>query len=325
MAAIVLSHATALEWWRWAGSPAPDALLDVSAAQRALAASRGKLDAAVHEALELVGKLTELNAPVHLLTNERGQRRETATAHVHCMQASLPAGALAEITLAADGAAFPPDVSVFASTPEFCFVQMASHTCDFELAELGYQLCAQRDGESAPLTTPERLLAFAQAADNMTGAKRARRLAKHVLSGSCTADQTHIALLAHLPRSMGGMGTKAPLLDQRIAAPDVVARLIGARTLEPDLYWPEARIALEYDGRHAESPGASADLAARKKSAYRMLGIEVILLDRGSLSDADALRETFDHINRKCSTRLKPANEKQRARQEELLGWLRER
>ncbi len=324
MTAIVLSHETALAWWQAQDGPT-QASLDAKAAQAAFEGTQDRLRTPLIEAAGSTEALATLPRPLHLLTNVRGRRRETELAHIHCMQATLPDGALVKVDVSADGAVLPPDTGIFASTPEFCFVQMAARSSNLELAELGYKLCARRDNAGAPLTTPAHLLAFAQKADNMTGAKKARRIAKWLLANARSEEQTHIALLAHLPRSLGGMGTKTPLLDQRIAAPDVVARLIGARTLEPDLYWPDARIALEYDSRHTGNANASSDLAARKTSAYRMLSIEVILLDRGSLDDADALRETFEHINRKTGTRLKPANEKQRAQQEELLAWLRER
>lgn len=327
MTAIVLSHETALDWWRRYGHGPAGEALGAGEAQAALASCRGKLHAALLKDVQRSPELCDLPVPLHVLSDTRGERRKTQLVHVHCMQTALPDGALIPVGRIAD------DIDLLVSSPAFCFVQMASQLGIWELAELGYELCGhyvhteQASGQARHdvLATPQELRAFAETASNLTGAKPARRIAKSVLAGSRSLEQTHVALLAHLPRSLGGMGAKPPSLEQSISAPDVVARLIGSRSLSPDLYWPDARIALEYDGRPAGSTSTASDLAARKKSAYRMLGIEVILLDREQLDDLDGIEETFEHINRKCGTRLKPANGKQRARQEALLAWLREK
>ncbi|PWL78269.1 MAG: hypothetical protein DBY20_08095 [Coriobacteriia bacterium] len=129
-------------------------------------------------------------------------------------------------------------------------------------------------------------------------------------------------MLAHLPRLQGGMGCKAPLLGQEIEAPDPAARILGARTFKPDLYWPEYRVVIEYSNRAWPSAQERLNYDKLVRNAYRMLGITAISLGKDDLSDDARLRKRFELVNRKCKRRLQTPNDRHLARQRELLDWM---
>lgn len=119
------------------------------------------------------------------------------------------------------------------------------------------------------------------------------------------------------------MGCKAPLLGQEIEAPDPAARILGARTFKPDLYWPEHRVVVEYSNRAWPSAQERLNYDKLVRNAYRMLGITAISLGKDDLSDDARLRKRFELVNRKCKRRLPDAGtDRHLARQRELLDWM---
>ena len=283
--------------------------------------------------------LSVLDRPLDLLTSSRNDRHSTSLATYHCMQTALPDNSLVRVSCEPEDENVGFDI--FLSSPELCFAQMACVLSTWELIELGFEMCggygspssrigqAQTNAASSNaieryprISTPERIQEYIMSCSGMTGGKRARQAAKWLVAQSSSSEETHICMLAFLPRSLGGMGTPRPLLNQRIAAPDVVARVLGTRTLTPDLYWPDARVALEYDGRIWNNARAREEYEKRKHNAYRIMGIEVVSIGRADLDHSDTIREQFKRINRRCGKRLKEPNAKQRARQESLMGWI---
>ena len=337
---LILSHASALAYWLNALEPAKQAASSSRKCQRVLDATRGAVHLRELDELLNSPRFAKLIRPVDLLTGSRNDRRKTSRATYHCIQATLPDNSLIRIACDQDEERFGFDV--FACSPELCFVQMAKKLPMWELLELGFEICGNyrkpadqysKEKEAAVIapktgmasrniSTPEKLQAFTASCLGMTGAKPARQASKWLIADSCSSEETRICMLAFLPRSLGGMGTARPLLNQRIAAPDVVARVLGTRTLTPDLYWTDARVALEYDGRIWNDARARDEYEIRKRNAYRIMGIDVVSISRSDLNDPEKVRGKFKLINRKCGKRLKEANDKQRARQNQLMNWI---
>lgn len=267
--------------------------------------------------------------PLDLLTANRNERRSTKRARFHCVQTALPDGALVLV----DETALPDGtvLRIALSSPEFCFLQMARLLAWFDLIALGFEFCggyalapdATRGFlPRSPISTPKSLAVFAADAHNFTGAKAARKAARQILQESRSPKETKVCMLAHLPRLQGGMGCKAPLLGQKIEAPDPAARILGTRTFKPDLYWPEYRIAVEYSSHTWPSAHERLNYDKLVRNAYRMLGITAISLGKDDLSDDAGLRKRFELVNRKCGRRLQAPNDRHLARQRELLDWM---
>lgn len=319
---IVLSHASALALWRRPGILAGRTLGEHETQTLLQATGTATHIATLREVLALP-VLEGVTQPLDLLTSDRNARRTTTRARLHCVQTSLPEGSLVEVGGTAN--------RVIASAPELCFVQMANRLTLPELVLLGYELCGSYSPmpdtprgyvRTGAVTTPERLLAFAQSARNVTGAKLARSAAKWVVAGAPSPEDAKICALAHMSRTQGGMGTTAPLLGQTLEAPDPAARILGTRRFTPALYWPDARVVVEFTTRDWQNADDRATYDKLVRSAYRMMGISAISLGRDDLHDDVELRKHFDLVNRKCKRRLQPPSERHVAHQRELLALI---
>lgn len=336
---LVLSHASALAYWRQFSRPTEEETCSAEECQQALDGTRGSIHVReLARALDMF-PLSTLDRPLDLLTSSRNDRRSTSLATFRCMQTMLPDDSLARLSCKPEDGHMTFDV--YASSPELCFIQMACTLSIWELIELGFEMCgnygntSKRTGKaqtsitpsyamesSTVISTPEHIQEFVASCSGTTGSKRARQAAKWLVAQSGSSEETHICILAFLPRSLGGMGAPRPLLNQHIAAPDVVARVLGTRTLTPDLFWPSGRVALEYDGRIWNNARAREEYEKRKCNAYRIMGIEVVSIGRSDLDHPDTVREQFRRINRRCGKRLKEPNSKQRAKQDSFMRWI---
>lgn len=336
---LVLSHASALAYWRSASASAASHVCSAQECRGVLDSARGAIHLRkLSEALERA-PLSELERPIDLLTSSRNDRRVTSLASYHCIQTNLPDKSLVRISCRPEDQHIAFDV--YACSPELCFVQMACTLPVWELIELGYELCGMRNdpakqslragraisaqdanGCNQTVSTPEKLQAFTESCPGVTGGKRARQAAKCLVGYSRSLEEAHICMLAFLPRSLGGMGALRPVLGQHIAAPDAAARVLGTRTLTPDLYWPDAGVALEYDGRIWDDANARDEYENRKRNAYRIMGISVVCIGRSDLEHPDKIRRQFTFINQRCGKRLTEPNDRQRARQESLMNWI---
>lgn len=325
---IILAHDSSLSYWR---SPTAKRgrSLDADEARDFIDHACGCAHVRTLDSALSSGMLASMPKPLGLLTANRNERRSTKRARFHCVQTALPAGALVLVdeTTLPDGT----KLHIALSSPEFCFLQMARSLAWFDLIALGFELCgdyALAPGAPRgflprnPISTPDDLATFAASAHNFTGAKAARKAAQQILQGSRSPRETKVCMLAHLPRLQGGMGCKAPLLGQEIEAPDPAARILGARTFKPDLYWPEYRMAVEYSNRAWPSAQERLNYDKLVRNAYRMLGITAISLGKDDLSDDARLRKRFELVNRKCKRRLQTPNDRHLARQRELLDWM---
>ena len=328
---IILSYISALDFWRSekpAGTITPCSRAETT---QTLERSHGSIHIRDLQKLSSISDLGACSHPLNLLTDSRDDRRANQLAVFRCMQGNFPDGALVRV--------YVPKMDdlglgLYVSTPEFTFIQLASTLNIWELIELGFEFCGRytsanhpKEGyrHKAPLCTPDKLQTFADSASGITGAKQARLAAKSIIKDSRSLEETHICMLACLPRSLGGMGAKPTLLGQSIELPDAAARILGTRICTPDLYWPDAHIAVEFDSRASTDKQLRAEHDRRKINAYRMMGIDVVSITREDLADPKLIRESFSHINRKCGKRLKASNEKQQAKQAKLLAWLKDR
>lgn len=305
MTTIVLTHTSALEYWRYVAS-GNTRHADFSSSSFTRAPH-------LHELAMLMNTppLQQLSTPLTLLTLHRDERRSTAAARYICQQGPFPQG-----SFIASGYDTASHTTIAVCSPELLFIQAAKSCSALEAIALGFELCGSYRG-SKPLTKPEELSSFADKAQGVSGAKQARRYARHVLPNATSPEVTRLAMLVHLPRSLGGLGVSAPQLDARIPAPDEAARIIGSRHFAPDLFWPELNVAVEYDSREWHSAQTHAEHTRRKELAYSLAGVDVISLDQKQVRDLDLMRKIFEEIDHKLGNRKLPVNEKQRERQEQ--------
>lgn len=87
-----------------------------------------------------------------------------------------------------------------------------------------------------------------------------------------------------LPYALGGYGLPMPQLNHRIDLDARARRIAGRGYLVCDLYWPEARLDMEYDGEpHVDAERAAKD--SMRRDALLSMDVTVITVTKWQLSD----------------------------------------
>lgn len=199
------------------------------------------------------------------------------------------------------------------SSPEFCFVQMAASLEFPLLVKLGFELCSlytvQPNGAVGywrvlPPTTDTAIKAYLDRCGGMRGVVSARKAIRYVATASGSPMETVLACILCLPARMGGYGLPLPRMNYRIER--VRGRRGGACDHDGkgvrggtgggkgsyylcDLYWPDARLDVEYDSdqEHTGSDRIAADAIRRNELAE--LGVATITATRRHIRDAEQL------------------------------------
>ena len=236
---------------------------------------------------------------VHLLAFHPSRRRACENQQWHLCE-NVPRDAF---VAAGDGS--------FVSSPELCFLQMATRLDFVELVVLGMELCGfycidpyseEGTGQRVePLTTHARLEAFLNEAENINGIKKARVALRYIMDGAASPMETAVVLVLTLPYKRGGYGLPRPELNCRIDLDEDAAKLCDNNYCIADLRWPgEHHLVLEYLGVLSHE-GAPKMLADRGRTlALEQMGWDVIEITKDQAMDLAA----FDVIARRIAKKL---------------------
>lgn len=200
------------------------------------------------------------------------------------------------------------------STPEFCFLQMASRISLTKLIQLGFELCGTYAlvdprkpavAREAPLTSVAALRAFLGCAPEVHGRKKALRAVQYIRDGSASPMETAVALLLCLPYRLGGYGLTWPLLNHRIDVPQTARRMASKSYCVCDLYWPEARVAVEYDSNlwHSESSQIVRD--SKRRNTLIAMGLTVVTITGHQVWDGGELNSAAHLLAKLTGKRLR--------------------
>ena len=304
--AICLSHETALDYLRcpWAralhlpgrGVPAP------------ATPERGVVPGLRSPVPETARKLLSryapfLRAPVHALVHDDASRRASEFVHPHVFADALPRRLCVRV-----------EDDAFATGPELTLAQLANELDALDVVELAYEFCgtyakgADRGSDCAynlePLTNVRRLerrLATMRCGSRrVRGARAVEAALRYALDGSASPRETHQAMLATLPRRLGGYGLGHPRLNFRVDVKDCARDLTDKRFYVCDMFWPEARLDVEYDSDkfHADAGKIARD--AMRRNALAAMDITVITVTNSQMRNA----EEFDRVARTIARRL---------------------
>lgn len=218
--------------------------------------------------------------PFHLLVGPDARR--VATAHMVCHQSrcKYPPGSFRKIRK-----------GVYVVSPELLFLQMALQLSFPKLVELGFFLCGTYayDGECGligdrmPLTKVSSLASYLTRCEGMRGNAKAKRALACVCEGSASPQETRLAMLFSLPKKKGGYGFPKPQMNYRIGYSSQERELYGRHYSILDIYWPDWKLGVEYDGReyHGDSDAIARD--RRKSSEMATRNITIVRVDRNQL------------------------------------------
>jgi len=208
------------------------------------------------------------------------------------------------------------------SSPEFCFLQMASELSLVELIELGFELCGEYSlfveddpdvSESGfynrkALTSTKKLDAFVARMPHVWGQLKARRALRYLLDGSASPMETKLAILLTLPYKLGGYGFIPPKLNSRLMPSKTAKRTSSKGFYSCDLYWPDYGVAVEYDSDlfHTGSTRIADD--SKRRNTLALMGVTVITVTKQQLYSSRELEKVTKILAGFLEKRLKYKN-----------------
>ncbi len=280
MPMIILSHISALEYWR---ASARGERIPIRQANRLLQRSEAG-------ALALKASLppwVDFSHPVNVLVPEKARARSSQNVQSRVWKSHLVARSLYLVSK-----------NCAVCSPELCFMQLALGCSLPELIATGFEMCgdyslmpgnAKGFAARPALTTQKQLSSFVSAARGCYGIAGTKRACGQIMDGSASPMETSLAMLLCLPCAMGGFGIERPILNHSISLTRQAKQIAGREHLVCDLFWPAYQVAGEYDSDafHTGSDRIFAD--SKRRMALSNLGISVITVTRKQIMDARSM------------------------------------
>lgn len=260
-----------------------------------------------------------LSSPLHVMAARETRRRRTRLVAGHSVDtASLPHGSILRIR---------GENELFAASPELLLPQIGTLAHRVDLIRIGYELCGSYaisrthpDGFYArdPLTTIARMRAYLEKIPGLHGAKAARWALQYVLPFSASPRETAVAMLSALPCAFGGRGLEKPSLNHEVLVTRHIGRVKEAKTYRIDLYWPEAKLGLEYDSdlKHTGPDRIAKD--ARRRNDLESVGITMLTATNRQVRSLWEFNKLADVIAGRLGKQFQPRCKDYAARQREL-------
>ncbi len=301
--AVCLCGVSALQYWTHVrqlhnGGPCPELGTSASRRTHTRIASR----ALAHQLRPRLADTppAACTAPLQALVTSK--QAETNTAHVRARATTLPlpAGCFTHIA-----------GSLFTSTPEFAFTQMASKLTFAQLVALGFELCgtyasdAYGDSTSSvsPLSSAARLAAFVDRAPGFRHRPLALRAIPRIIDGSASPRETHLTMMLSLPYRHGGYGFPKPALNRTVRLPRSAHSTGGF--LVCDLYWPQWKLDVEYDSNeyHANEERIGKD--AHRRARLESIGITSINVSNSQIKSGEKFNQLAHNLAKVTGKRLR--------------------
>ena len=296
---MIIGYESALQYWRTVG---PRFLHGAKGRRSATARARKAMSSQEKPRLsEGNRRPAGCTLPVHVIVGTASARAQTNSVLGHRW------GSLPEQSVEDAGEGF------FVSTPEFCFLQMASKLSLARLIQLGCELCGtyvQHDAGPAArremsLTSVGKLRAFVEAASHAYGRAKALRALSFVVDGAASPMETVLTLLLCLPYRLGGYGIDQPQLNYQVNVTNRQRKLADRGYCECDLCWPGSNLVVEYDSAlyHLDPERQESD--ARRRGTLVSLGFTVLTVSRKQVMDSGAFNRLAHQVANLTGKRLR--------------------
>lgn len=309
---LVLSHRSALEYWRSVGT------LRLPRPKPTRARTPGGRIAGT-EVLPLC-RAHALSLPLHLLVSKSERRFRTPDVVYHARDELLPQGSIAMI-----------DDGLFVVSPDLAFLQKAANEGFVELVDAGYELCgtytpsktpSDRDFDQIPQTTPAKLSSYVEKAGTMRGVAQAKRALRHVLPDSASPAETALSMLLTLPYQQGGCSLSYPQLNYRIDPGKHARKNVSQNYYRCDLFWDKANLAVEYDSNLCHTGAERIARDSKRRDELLELGVTVVTVTAGQLFNFQEFNKMARTVAKRLGERIQPRNDNFATRQLALRSIL---
>lgn len=237
---------------------------------------------------------------------------------VHQWNGFVPYGS---ICMAGDGC--------FVCSPEFCLLQvgrvlrsvagpsMKCWQCNVILIELCCEFCGTYSKQNTPegfktrtkqLTNVSSLMLFCSRMAHEQNVGILRDALTWTLDGLNSPMETVLYLFLCLPSSYGGLALPRPLSNYRLEVPHNLWGRTRLRHIIPDLFWPEARLIVEYNGKESHH-GREVEDQERQELAHDM-GHTVITFRKEDILNKERFMAKAQSVARHLGRALPPQSEK---------------
>ncbi|MBE6473470.1 MAG: hypothetical protein E7Z99_07890 [Coriobacteriaceae bacterium] len=253
-----------------------------------------------------------------------GDQRILPGVKVHVKSGELPDRSFYELE---DG--------VYVASPELCMLQLASKLVPAESVKLAMEMCGSYALDllyddpgfckRPQLTNPKKLEAFAARLYKPGSRARGVQFLRWVAAGSASPRETALCMLLCMPPRFGGYGLALPELNRRIDLSFAEQLAVGAHHYDCDLYWPNARVAVEYDSAQYHTALEKQERDAVRRNMLQHKGVEVVVATRLQVNRSGEFDKLARQVARAVGKRLRiPEKEHVEARKrlrETLFDW----
>lgn len=241
-------------------------------------------------------------------SNERYQRKKHI---VHYCLLDLPPSARVH----KDGA--------LVSSPPLVFLELAPHLDLQQVILLGLLLVAHQTGKpSTAITTKQRIESLVNALPTHKGYYKAKQALKYIENGASSLMEAIAFMLLTLPYSLGGYGLAGAVLNHEVALSKPSQERLNQRRCFIDLYYPEFKLAVEYDSfAHHNTPAQQAKDMLRA-SALERQGISTMRFSTMQLYKRSAFEEFANNLATRLNRRIRIRNKKFEAAHKALRALL---
>lgn len=222
--------------------------------------------------------------------NLRNRKKEHRT-HLHKLP--LPPGAIKK-----KGACF-------VASPELVFLELANMLDFHRLIFLGLQICSHPPGRtSMAISTKRKMETFLRKTSGHRGHLNAKRALKYVENSAGSHMESIAFMILTLPHSLGGYGLSGASFNHEILLDEKANRQLSKKRCFADLYYDEAKLAVEYDSfaHHSRPSEQGKDL--RRATTLERKGIHVVRFSTIQLYDKNACEEFALNIARRLGKRI---------------------
>lgn len=297
---LVLSHISAFEFWR------SETSAGASLAKMRMDGPASIPPSEVRDVVSsgMAGREGVLSLPFHVLMENENQNHEASGIQFH------RAGSLEE-----GDRVYRAGSGLFVSSPELCFLQLSSVLSLESLILAGCELCAafrypmDRSGDlpkCEPVTNPPKMARFLERHQGAYGLNKAKRALRYIHSDTASPAEAALAVFLCNSYSLGGYGLPAPCINRKIRISGAAKNITKRAHFVADLYWPHAKLDVEYDGRmhHASHRGRSND--AERSNALGLMGIEVVSVTRDQLFSRAGTHGLATSLSKRLKKRIRP-------------------
>lgn len=291
----LLSHVTALEYWKLVGLPG-------------VCRPRPSFSQAVPKetscnALQELVEAGLITLPLHQMCSKRTRCSDPRALSIHSRTKPLPKGAIYSIT---------DDIGI--TSPELTLVQNMTRTTFPEAIAMIDEFCGFYSPNERlpkgminrpPLTNVGALLKFTHGTERINGLNLAKSAVLHAHDRSRSPMETATVMLLTLPCMRGGYGLRGAVVNNHVELDRKTQAIANVRALEPDILWPDVRVCIEYDS--SEFHGSESRIAndVRRKNALVSAGYTVITLTNSQINDALEFEGVAEHLSRKLHRALR--------------------